>query len=262
LSPLDIPTKRWDQIHLHLIGPLPLTSLKHNAILTIVDRLSKIAVFIPTTMNVTAKGLDELFFAHVFRHFGLPSVLISDRDPRFTSNFWRALMDHLGISLHIAAAYHPQTDGQAERHNRTIQEMLRAYVEPATRTDWYTHLVALEFAYNNSVHRATGYSPFYMLYGQNPNTPASLLRPTPSISPAVDEFLAQITDTLTNAQANLAKNQEEMRRQTNKRRRDVQFEIGQLVLVDAFRLFQAPTGKLTHKWVGPFEIVEVLIPTS
>lgn len=215
LSPLDIPSKRWDHVHLDLIGPLPITARKNNAILTVVDRLSKTAVFIPTTMNVSAKGLAELFFNNVFRHYGLPSVLISDRDPRFTSNFWRALMDHLGVSLHMTAAFHPQSDGQAERHNRTIQDMLRAYVNPASRNDWDLHLTALEFAYNISKHRATGYSPFYMLYGQNPNTPARLLRTAPSSSPAVDEFLANITSTLAQARSNLTKNQEPRTNETS-----------------------------------------------
>ena len=190
------------------------------------------------------------------------TVVISDRDPRFTSNFWRALMDHLGISLHMTAAYHPQSDGQAERHNRTIQDMLRAYVHPATRTDWDEHLVALEFAYNNSVHRGTGFSPFYMLYGQHPNTPAALLNPTPSLSPAVDDFLAHISETLTLARVNLAKNQQAMQKQANKSRRHVEYEVGQRVLVNAYRLYQAPVGKLTHPWVGPFEIAEVLNANS
>ncbi|KAG7674288.1 hypothetical protein KSW81_006100 [Nannochloris sp. 'desiccata'] len=185
-------------------------------------------------------------------------VDVKAQNPRFTSNFWRALMDHLGISLHMTAAYHPQSDGQAERHNRTIQDMLRAYVNPSTRDDWDEHLVALEFAYNNSVNRATGFSPFFMLYGQNPNTPASLLRATVSLSPAVDDFLARITETLTQSRTNLAKNQEQMQNQVNKRRRFVRYEVGERVLVDASRLYQAPRGKLTHKWVGPFEVAEVL----
>ncbi|KAH7621119.1 putative Transposon Ty3-I Gag-Pol polyprotein [Nannochloris sp. 'desiccata'] len=258
LSPLDIPCRRWEQIHIDLIGPLPVTPRGFDAIVTIVDRLSKAAVFIPTTMTVTARQLAEVFFNNVFRHYGLPSIIISDRDPRFTSNFWRALMDHLGISLHMTAAYHPQSDGQAERHNRTIQDMLRAYVNPSTRDDWDEHLVALEFAYNNSVNRATGFSPFFMLYGQNPNTPASLLRATVSLSPAVDDFLARITETLTQSRTNLAKNQEQMQNQVNKRRRFVRYEVGERVLVDASRLYQAPRGKLTHKWVGPFEVAEVL----
>ena len=82
-------------------------------------------------MTVTTAGVAKLFFEQVFRHLGIPSVIISDRDPRFTSNFRRALMGHLHVSLYMSTSFHPQTDGQAERHNRTIQEMLRrACVEP------------------------------------------------------------------------------------------------------------------------------------
>ncbi|KAG7667409.1 hypothetical protein KSW81_001140 [Nannochloris sp. 'desiccata'] len=180
-----------------------------------------------------------------------------DKHIRYVLDRLREHQLHAGLQKHSHAAYHPQSDGQAERHNRTIQDMLRAYVNPSTRDDWDEHLVALEFAYNNSVNRATGFSPFFMLYGQNPNTPASLLRATVSLS-AVDDFLARITETLTQSRTNLAKNQEQMQNQVNKRRRFVRYEVGERVLVDASRLYQAPRGKLTHKWVGPFKVAEVL----
>ena len=163
-------------------------------------------------------------------------------------------MGHLHVSLHMTTSFHPQADGQAERHNRTIQEMLRAYVDPSTRSDWDEHLVSLEFAYNNSVHRATGRSPFFMLFGKNPNTPSTLLNPAPSHAPAVDEFLAHMTGTLQAAQAKLRLNQAGMRQQANKRRREVTYEDGDKVLVDSAVLHQAPTGKLSHKFIGPFTI--------
>ena len=86
LQPLDIPAKCWDHIHMDLIGPLPATPRGNTAILTVVDRLSKAAIFAGAKMTVTA-GLAKLFFEQVFRHHGIPSVIISDRDPRFTSNF-------------------------------------------------------------------------------------------------------------------------------------------------------------------------------
>ncbi|KAG7666511.1 hypothetical protein KSW81_001938 [Nannochloris sp. 'desiccata'] len=101
-----------------------------------------------------------------------------------------------------------------------------------------------------------------MMYGQDPNTPATLLRSTSSLSPAVDEFLATTTETLTQSRDNLARNQEQMQRQANKRRRPLEYQVGQRVLVDANRLYQAPRGKLTHKWVGPFEITDVLNANS
>ena len=97
-----------------------------------------------------------------------------DRDPRFTSNFWKALCKRLGTNLNMSTSHHPQTDGQTERANRTIEDMLRAYVAPH-QSDWDEHLIAAEFAYNNSVQASTGSTPFYLNHGRHPHTPLSLL---------------------------------------------------------------------------------------
>jgi transposase InsO family protein len=80
-------------------------------------------------------GLAKLFFHQVFRHYGIPKSIVTDRDPRFTSNFWQALMDQLGTQLRFSTAFHPETDGQAERYNRTLQEMLRGFVN-VSQDDW------------------------------------------------------------------------------------------------------------------------------
>jgi len=87
---------------------------------------------------------------------------VSDRDPRFTSNFWKALCKRLGTNLNMSTSHHPQTDGQTECANRTIEDMLRAYVAPH-QSDWDEHLITAEFAYNNSVQASTGFTPFYLI---------------------------------------------------------------------------------------------------
>lgn len=258
LQPIPIPAQRWEVIHMDLIGPLPTTANGNTAILTIVDRLSKAALFVATTMTVDALGLAKLFFDHVFRHFGMPRAIISDRDPRFTSNFWSALMAHLGTSLRMSTAFHPETDGQAERHNRTLQEMLRAFVNSEHQSDWDAYLVPLEFAYNRSINRSTGYSPFYLLYGQQPHVPATLLLAEPSSAPAVDEFVQRIIDTLAAAKRHLAVAQQQMQVDANKSRRLDDFAVGDKVLLSTqnFRQLAGDSRKLWPRFIGPFEISE------
>jgi len=100
-----------------------------------VDRLTKRIHVAPTFTSMTAEGMAQLFFDHLFRYHGLPRVLVSDRDPRFTSVFWKQLTSLVGTNLAISTAYHPETDGQTERANRTLKGMLRAFVGPH-HDDW------------------------------------------------------------------------------------------------------------------------------
>ena len=100
---------------------------------------------------------------HIFRHYGLPLSIVSDRDPRFTAMFWKELWRLLGTRLAMSVSNHPQTDGQTERANRTLQDILKPMVN-ANQSDWDQHLVSAEFAYNNSVQASTGHTPFYSTF--------------------------------------------------------------------------------------------------
>eukprot|EP00983_Pelagomonas_calceolata_P063475 1147747-Pelagomonas_calceolata.AAC.1 len=132
LQPLTLPDHCWEQVSHYLITGLPKTPRGHDATVTIVDRLSKRILIVPTSSTIDAMAL------------------VSDHGPRFTSNVWKALFKRLGTNLNMSTSHHPQTDGQTERANRTVEDMLRAYVAPF-QTDWDEHLVAAEFAHNNSV---------------------------------------------------------------------------------------------------------------
>ena len=151
--------------------------VKLGSILTVVDRSTKAARCVPATMKINAPQLARVFFDNVFRFYGMPRVIISDKDRRFRSSFWQALMQYLGTQLRMSTAFHPQTDGQAERYNRTVQEMLRSYIDFERRQDWDLLLTPLEFAYNRAVQSSTGLSPFMMMYVQQPNVPRSMLAP-------------------------------------------------------------------------------------
>ena len=171
------------------IVDLPATSGGFDSILTVVDRFTKRAHFIPTTKTVSAVEVAWLFISHIYVHHGLPKSIISDRDPKFTSHFWPTVFKHLGTTLNLSTAYHPQTDGQSERANRTVKDMLRHFVHPL-HDDWDRYLPVIEFAYNNSVSPSTRHTPFFLEYGRHPLTPSSWL--LESRVPKADDFLRAI----------------------------------------------------------------------
>eukprot|EP00983_Pelagomonas_calceolata_P018085 566727-Pelagomonas_calceolata.AAC.1 len=171
LHPLPTLTQKWEQVTLDLITELPPTrDTNYDAIVVFVDRLTKRIHVAPTVTSVTAEGMAQLLFDNVFWHHGLPQVLVSDRDPHFTSTFWNSLTKLVGTKLAMSTANHPETDGQNECANRTLEDMLRAFVGPH-HNDWDRYLTSVEFAYNESQQASTGHSPFFLEYGQHPRTP-------------------------------------------------------------------------------------------
>ncbi len=120
--------------------------------------------------EATAQETGRLFFSHIFKHHGLPKDIVSDRDPKFTSKFWRALWKRMGLELKMSTSFRPQTDGQTERVNLVIQQILRNYVAVDQR-DWVDHLELAKFCYNNSEHSATRSTPFQMVTSKSPIVP-------------------------------------------------------------------------------------------
>jgi transposase InsO family protein len=174
LSPMPIPQELWEVITMDFITGLPETKNKYDMIFTVVDNLSKRAHFLPAKTTDDARDIANLFVSQVFRLHGLPSTIISDRDAKFTSNFWENLMQRLGTRIAMSTANHPQTDGQTERMNRTIEDMLRCLVN-FHQNDWDDLLPLIEFAYNNQVHVSTKETPFYVDTGRHPRLPQDLL---------------------------------------------------------------------------------------
>ena len=166
LHPLPIPGRPWESIGMDFLGPVPKSASGKDMILIAIDRLTKMARFIPTNSSVTSKETADLFLREVFRHHGLPSNIVSDRDPRFTAKFWEALQKALGVQLLMSTAEHPQTDGQAEAAVKVIQKLLKPFVFQGQ--DWEELLPSLEFAYNDTMQSSTGQTPFYLNYGHHP----------------------------------------------------------------------------------------------
>lgn len=264
LQPLPIPANRWDEITMDLITQLPPTARGYDAVFTVVDRLSKRTHFLPTTTNVTATDLAQLFFDRIFIIHGLPRTIVSDRDPRFTSKFWQSLFNLLDTKLAMSTAFHPQSDGQSERANRTLEDMLRAYCHDRQDT-WDTRLAAAEFAYNNSVNISTGFTPFFLDCGQHPNTPATLLSGTtrPGHNATSEDFLSRWHRDIDAAKSHLRAAQARQAHYANLKRRDYTFRVGDFVLLSSKDLtLRELCGKLRLKYQGPWRVSHVISPVA
>ena len=137
LKPLQIPEYNWHSVSMDFITALPRTQRAKDAILVVVDRLSKMAHFIPTAKTAQAPQVADLFIQNVFRLHGLPKSIIFDRDQRFTGHFWQQVFAKLNVTLSMSSGDHPESDGQTERVNQILEDMLRAYVSDR-QTDWDT----------------------------------------------------------------------------------------------------------------------------
>ena len=265
LQSLPIPSHAWENMSMDFIMELPKTAAGFNAILTCVDCLTKMVRLIPTTTDVDAVGTAKLVYSNVWSLFGAPKRIVSDRDPRFTSDFWRTLLQLIGTKLNMSTSFHPQTDGQTERVHRVIEEVLRQSINPE-QSNWDDLLPVVEFAVNSAVHKSTGFSPFYVNYGREPETPASFLSGSHTTnknirSPsAVAEELTQVmSDALAKAKACIAKAQEQQQLYANRSRKEVSYTRGDMVLLSTSNLSRKTTEgvrKLDPLWVGPYKVTE------
>ena len=265
LQPLEIPHRKWSHIALDICSGLPRTPRGNDAILAFVCRLSKRAHFVPCSKNITASQVASLFFDHVFKDHGIPVEIVSDRDARFTSAFWDELSAILGTKLHLASSGHQQTDGQSERTFRTLLGMMRTYVSDKP-TDWDTRLAALEFAANDALNSSTGYSPFFLEYGQDPLRPASLLNPESAKPPSesASGMITRMGRDLASAKAAMAKAQEQQRKHYNAHRRDHDLKVGDMVLLSTSVIPRTSEElrKFRPLFEGPFEILAMPSPVS
>jgi len=172
LRPLQIPDAPWHSVSLDFITGLPpstepLTQTMYDSILVIVDRLTVYSYFIPFVKNGNTLQFVYVFIRNIVANHGMPRELISDRDKLFTSHFWQALAARLGERHCLSTAFHPQTDGQTERTNQTLEQYLRCYVK-YPQNDWVQLLPLAQFAYNSAFNESTKKTPMYANYGYTP----------------------------------------------------------------------------------------------
>jgi hypothetical protein len=263
LKPLPIPDRPWQQVTMDLITALPKSKSGNDAIVVFVDKLTKMVHYVATATNVTAPKLATIFMREVVRLHGVPDSILSDRDPRFTAHFWRAFWSQLGTTLTMSTAYHPQTDGQTERANRTLEEMLRSRIN-FRQTDWDEHLAAAELAVNNARQSSTGFSPFYLNYGQEVQLPLdqAIAGLRPATNPIAADRIKRLKSDLDLARTNIERAQKRQAKYADQHRRDVKFKIGDQVLLSTehLRMVGADkrTPKFSFKYLGPFKVKRVV----
>ena len=257
LQPLQTPRQPWESISLDWITDLP-PSNYCDAILVVVDRFTKQAHFIPTTKSLAAPDVARLFLDSIVRLHGFPREIISDRDPIFTSHFWRRILQLSSISPCLSTAFHPQSDGQTERMNQILEQYVRIYCD-YRQSDWSSHLSLAEFSYNNSKHSATSVSPFFANYGYHPSL--TFLPPPPASSiPEADHFSTTLRTIHINLLASLAKAKAAMATQANRRRIPAPaFQVGDKVwLMRRHISTSRPSSKFDAKRLGPFPILAAI----
>ena len=259
LQPMPVPCRPWQYIGIDFVGPLPASDNRHGSfdmICVIIDQLTSMVHLVPTMQTYGAAEIAEVVFEHVYKLHGLPERIISDRDTLFTSIFWRKLHELLGTELRLSSAYHPQTDGATERANRTMTQMLRQCVRPDQK-DWAKRLPVIELAMNTARSETTGFSPFFMNYGQMPR---SLVWSSESEYPGVQAFAERMKEAIMMAHDAIIGARASQVVQANKHRREARFKVGDLVYLSTKNL-SLPKGrarKLVPKYLGPFPISKSL----
>ncbi|KAJ9507614.1 hypothetical protein QJQ45_019205, partial [Haematococcus lacustris] len=247
---------RWESVSMDFITKLPAGSHGYDAICVFVDRLSKMVHFVPCREDLKARRFAQLFIDHVYKLHGMPAELISDRGSLFTSVFWREIMRRCGSKPALSSSYHPQSDGQTERYNRVLEEMLRHYIS-STQSDWPDYLALAEFAVNNSWQESIQSTPFLVNTGQSPVTVGLRDLPYGGRCPSAHAFTRWWQDAVANARKCMAAAQSRQAAYANKARRDVEYKVGQKVLLSTKNLKLQPgkARKLIPRYVGPFEIL-------
>jgi hypothetical protein len=253
LHPSETPAAPWDTISVDFIVELP-ESHGYDAIMCVVDSITKCAHLIPTHTTLNAEGTALLFHKEVWEHHGTPRVVVSDRGPQFITAFTCELYKLLGIKLATSMAYHPQTDEQTECVNQVIEGYLRIFTS-RRQDDWDEYLPTGEFQYNNTVHLLTQQTPFMVDTGRHPRMGFEPQRPRSTLE-LVNDFVERIARGIEEAKAALTKAKDEHAMFYNHRHEPAPvYAPGDRVWLDGSDIAtNRPSSKLSHRRLGPFVI--------
>jgi hypothetical protein len=254
------PVESWEEVTMDFITKLPPsieahTGVTHDTILVIVDRLTKYTHFIPCKATLTAEQLGFLVLDRLIRYHGIPKAFVTDRDKLFTSAYWRTLVAQMGIHHKLSSAFHPETDGQTERTNQTLEAYLRHYVNNA-QDNWVSLLPMAQLAINNHVSETTKSTPFFANFGKDPQMFRDT-RPNPNAEAAqtkvnhLRKLHGELSDHIKLSQSRVTK----ARYKTSKN--GPQLKKGDKVYLLTKNLkTRKRSRKLDHVKVGPFLIAE------
>jgi Integrase zinc binding domain/RNase H-like domain found in reverse transcriptase len=250
----------FETIAMDLIVDLP-PSNGFDSILTITDHdCTKMAIFLPCTKKVGALGIAQMFAKSVFPYYGAPRKVISDRDPRFVGKFAAGLCDILGIEQNISTAYHPQTDGQSERTNQSLEQYLRIYTN-YDQDDWADWLPTAQYMHNSWPNTTTGKTPYELLMGHTPSLPN---QPVITTVPSLEDRQATLKRIREQAQRSIRAAQNTVKRLGERKKGQHHyhpFKDGEKVWLEGKNIKTThPTAKLANKRYGPFLISQVMSP--
>jgi hypothetical protein len=257
--PIEPPNQPWEGVTMDFVTDLPeSTASAYTGILVVVDRLTKMAIYLPCRKDVDSPELARMFFEEVICKHGVPSNIVTDRGSQFTSRFWDRVCSHLSIDHRLSTSFHPQMDGQTERQNQTMEQYLRAFAT-YEQDNWVDLLPLAEFAYNNSVHVTTRLTPFFANYGYHPEMHFKLPSPEARFrsEKAADERLGRLQTAWDRLRESILEAQARQTRYAGGK--EMVFEVGDKVWLSAKHIQTArPSKKLDYKRLGPFKITKVI----
>lgn len=261
LQPHQPPKGAWKVITMDFIVKLPkskepMTGVEYDSVWVVTDKLTKYVYMIPYKEGSTATQFAYAFRRHITANHGIPEEIISDRDKLWTSNFWKSLMAQLGVYHKLSTAYHPETNGQTERMNRTIEMYLRTYINEE-QDSWVELLPNAQFAINSAKSETTGTSPFFANYGYEP---VAYRQPRKDDTKAQKAMLeaAKLTELHRDLSGKIQQANKKMAETANKKRSmEPSLKEGDRVYLLRKNIkTKRPSDKLDFKRLGPFRITK------
>ncbi|GJW06954.1 putative reverse transcriptase domain-containing protein [Tanacetum coccineum] len=257
LVQLEIPQWKWENITMDFVTKLPRTTAGQDTIWVIVDHLTKSAHFLPMREDDTLEKLTRQYLKEVVSNHGVPVLIISVRDGKFTSLFWKSLHKAIGTRLDMSTAYHPETDGQSERTIQMLEDMLRACVLDF-RKGWDKHLPLVEFSYNNSYHTSIKAAPFEALYGRKCRSPICWAEVGDSQLTG-PEIIHETTERIVQIKSHIQAARDRQKSYADVRRKPLEFQVGDKVMLKVSPwkgvIRFGKRGKLNPRYIEPFKII-------
>ena len=262
LAPLPQPEQPWQDIAMDFITCLPPAMRRkkaYDAVLVVVDRFSRMVRYIACSKAIDAPELGDRLIEEIFSKMGAPRSIVSDRGSAFTSNYWGTLCYYLVVRRRFSTAFHPQTDGQTERMNQTLECYLRCYVN-YQQDDWVMWLPCAEYAYNQSIHAETGKTPFELVLTYKPDL--SVGQPG-TVREGENQLAKEKAEELDDATAQgkeiWSRSREAMAKHYNKKHIEKTYRVGDQVMLAARHIqTKRPCKKLDDKFLGPFRIAQMV----
>ena len=262
---IEVPEGAWDMLCMDFVGPLPRTPAGHDAVMVVIDKLTRYVYYVPTKTTATAQDVYRLLNERVLAERGIPKAILSDRDTRFTSHFWETLWAGLATELKRSTAFHPQTDGQTEAANRRMVEALRSFVDTDQR-NWDVLLPELQTAANDAVCESTGFTPFFMNNGRVRRSKLDAELEAEGVDgreayPGAVAIADAVRQASITARAVIEKAQAKQRADSARGRRAGEIGKGDMVLLANKNMRMDNSGgrarKLEPLYFGPYEVLEL-----